>query len=95
MTPQFILPHGYDERMMELALTKSYGGWKFVGRDGRFTVPARKPNGDLFFKGEALKTKQDAAIMARALGFPAYAIWNGRKGSYDGQGAVLPATVLD
>lgn len=92
MKPIFILPTGYAARNMELALTKSRDGWYFVGEANGYTVPARKPNGNLFFDGEPMKTRQDAAIMARALEFPTYKVWNGRKRAYDGAGEITLAT---
>jgi hypothetical protein len=91
MKPIFTLPTGYAERDMEFALTKDRKGWKFVGHADGYTVPARKPNGDLFFQGDALETRQDAAIMARALDFPPYKVWNGRKRKYDGIGEIIRA----
>lgn len=91
----FTLPAGYVARNMELALTKTRKGWSFVGHADGYSVPARKANGELLFNGDVLATRQDAALMARALDLPAYKVWNGRKRSYDGTGAIFLATARD
>lgn len=91
MKPIFTLPAGYTARDMEFALTKDRKGWKFVGHADGYSVPARKANGDLFFDGEPMKTRQDAARMAWALDFPPYKVWNGRKRAYDGVGEIIRA----
>lgn len=92
MQPVFIMHSGYVSREVEFVLGRERKGWKFYGRDHQgYLIPARKPNGDLLFQGAALDSRQDAAIMARALDLPAYAVWNGRKRSYDGTGAKFTA----
>lgn len=98
MTPRFILPAGYIERDMVLVLSRSSDlkGWKFFGRDAQgYLVPARNANHEPLCDGRAFATKAEAAIMARALNLPAYAVWNGRTKRYDGEGATIRAYPRD
>lgn len=87
----FILPADYTPREMQLVLSRHGKGWKFYGYANGYSVPARNSRGELLCKGETFATKQEAGIMARALGLPAYAVWNGRKRCYTGHGAKLRA----
>lgn len=98
MTPRFILPSGYTPRDMQFVLSRSSNlkGWQFFGRDQHgYCVPARNHHHELLCNGEIFATKSEAAIMARALNLPAYAIWNGRKRSYDGKGEIIRAYPRD
>jgi hypothetical protein len=95
MTPKFILPAGYQTRTVEFSLSRDHRGWYFTGRHDGYAVPARNPAGELLCKGEKFATRHEAAIMARALELPAYAIWNGRKRRYDGKGAEFIAKARD
>lgn len=88
----FTLPAGYAERDMEFVLTRERKGWKFCGRADGYAVPARNEKGALLCDGVTFATKSEAALMARALDLPPYAIWNGRKRAYDGSGAIIHAT---
>lgn len=97
MTPQFILNSGYTAREVTLVLTRaSLGkGWEFRGFADGYSVPARNAKGDILFDGRPFATQHDAAIMARALELPAYAVWNGRKRCYEGEGAKFMAYARD
>lgn len=98
MTPRFILPAGYTPRDMEFVLSRSSNGkgWKFYGRsDQSYCVPARNHRHELICDGVTFATKHEAAIMARALNLPAYAIWNGRTRRYDGKGEIIRAFPRD
>jgi hypothetical protein len=93
MTPRFILPANYAERDMMLVLSRSNNGkgWKFYGHADGYSVPARNHRHEVLCAGTEFATKAEAAMMARALNLPAYAIWNGRKRRYDGQGEIIRA----
>jgi hypothetical protein len=95
MTPRFILPAGYAPRPMQFVLSRERNGWRFYGHADGYAVPARNPAGALLCNGETFATRGEAAIMARALDLPPYAVWNGRKRRYDGTGAVFPAVARD
>lgn len=96
MTPRFILPSGYAPRDMELVLSREIKGWKFYGRDAQgYCVPARNHRHEPLCDNVIFATKGEAAIMARALNLPAYAIWNGRKRAYDGKGEIIRAFPRD
>jgi hypothetical protein len=89
MTPKFYLPTNYTSREVEFVLSRDTPrGWRFYGRDKNgYCIRALNAKGEPLCNGEKFATKQDAAIMARALDLPAYAIWNSRTRSYDGEGA--------
>ncbi len=96
MTPRFILPTGYAERDMMLVLSRCGKGWKFYGRDADgYSVRAMNHEHKPLCNNAEFATKQEAAIMARALNLPRYAIWNGRKRCYEGQGEIIRAYPRD
>lgn len=98
MTPQFILPNGYAAREMTLSLSRDSNGkgWRFFGvSDEGYSVRARNAKGEFICEGLAFANKQEAAIMARALELPPYAVWNGRKRRYEGEGAKFMAYARD
>lgn len=95
MTPKFILPAGYQTRTVRFVLSRERNGWRFYGESNGYAVRARNPAGELLCNGDVFATRQDAAIMARALSLPAYATWNSRKRRYDGTAAEFVAVARD
>lgn len=96
MQPRFIMHRGYKVREVEFVLSRERKGWKFYGRDANgYLVPARNPSGLPLCDNVQFSTQREAATMARILDLPAYAIWNGRKRSYDGTGAKFTAYPRD
>lgn len=87
MSPKFILPANYQTRTVRLVLSRERNGWRFYGESNGYAVAARNANGELLCAGYTFSTKAEAALMARALDLPAYAVWNGRTKRYDGHGA--------
>lgn len=87
----FRLRAGYDSRDMQLVLTRAnYPSrkWEFCGRDkNAYCVPALHGGASL----PKFKTKHEAELWAIDNRLPAFAVWNGRKRSYDGQGAIIRA----
>jgi len=96
MNPRFLLNSGYQARTMEFVLSRDGSGWKFYGRDGQgYLVPARNPSLEPLCDGMRFATKGEAATIAKVLSLPPYAIWNGRKRSYEGKGARITAYPRD
>lgn len=101
MTPRFIMHAGYKSRKVEFVLSRERNGWKFYGRDAQgYLVPATGPHtGKTLGDGVTFASRDEAAayarMMGRTIGFPAYAVWNGRKRSYDGKGATFLAIARD
>lgn len=96
MTPRFIMHSGYKTRKVEFVLSRERRGWKFYGRDSQgYLVPATNAKRAPLCNGDVFATQHEAAIMARALDLPAYAVWNGRKRAYDGRGAEFLAIARD
>lgn len=100
MTPTFTLPSGYKSREVEFVLAPANypkRGWQFFGRDAanRYSTPARNSRGAVLCSGDSFATRDEAAMIARALGLPAYAVWNGRKRAFVGTGAKFTAHARD
>lgn len=84
---------GYKSRKVEFVLSRERNGWKFYGRDANgYLVPARFLGDDV---NMVFATRERAGTIAKRHGFPAYAVWNGRKRTYDGKGAEFLAIARD
>ena len=87
MQLKFILPANYQARTVRLVLSRERNGWRFYGESNGYAVIARNHKGEPLATGTVFSTRGEAALAARFLKLPPYAIWNGRTKRYDGHGA--------
>ena len=88
MVPRFMLPTNYESRDMQFVLSRDGKGWSFGAEKDGYFVAALNHRKEKLFGGQIFRTRWEAVKMGEYMDFPPYAVWNGRKRAYEGQGAV-------
>jgi hypothetical protein len=85
---RFMLPTNYASRDMQFVLSRDGKGWSFgAEKDGYFVAALNHQ--EPLLGGKVFRTRWEAVKMGEFLDFPPYAIWNGRKRAYEGQGKIF------